>query len=99
MKIQNYKKGKQQKVFEILDIQGYILDDQSAKIFGNDGLYKVYEHIRIWKKLQSDREFFKDKKILSVKKGYRSHLAEITPERYYKIGKEFYNECLANLTS
>ena len=92
MKIQNYKKTKYEQVSEILDKQGYILDDQTAKIFGNDKIYAVSEHIRKWKKLQSDREFFKDKTIYEKQKGHRCHLVRISEECWYKVGKEFYNE-------
>lgn len=92
MKVMNVKKGKQEQVFEILDKQGYILDNQTAKIFGGDKLYRVYEHIRIWEKLKQDREFFKDKKIYEKRKGHRCHLVRISSEHWYKVGKEFFNE-------
>lgn len=89
--IKNIRKSKKDQVFEILDEQGYILDDQSVKIFGNEGLYKVYEYIRMWNALQSSEEFFKDKKILSVRKGHRCHLVEVEPEKFYKCSKQFYD--------
>jgi hypothetical protein len=92
MRILNTKKTKYEQVAEILDKQGYILDDQTAKIFGNDKIYAVSEHIRIWKKLKSDREFFALVKIVEKKKGYRSHLVRLEGQNhYYKVGKEFYN--------
>lgn len=93
MKIKNYKKNKQEQIFEILDKQGYILDNQTLKIFGDEnGLYNVHEHIRIWKKLKSDEAFFKDKKIVEKKKGHRSHLIRLEGEEgYYKVGKEYFN--------
>lgn len=101
MKITNYKKSKKEQVFEILDKQGYILDDQSAKIFGNDKIYRVHEYIRIWARLKSDREFFKDKNIIEKKKGYRMHLVRIKhveqvelDSEFYKVGNEFYNEVI-----
>jgi len=100
MKVVSTKKGKYEQVAEILDKQGYILDDQTFKIFGETGLWKVHEHIRVWNKLHSDREFFKDKKIVEKKKGYRCHLVRIdsTPyvaggdNQFYKVGKEFFKE-------
>lgn len=94
MKVLRTKPSKYEQVAEILEKQGYILDDQSAKIFGNDKLYRVNEHVRIWKKLQSDREFFRDKKIYDKKKGHRCHLVKISKENdfWYKVGKEFYRE-------
>lgn len=90
----NYKKSKQELVFEILESQGYILDDDSAKIFGADKIYKVHEYIRIWTKRKSDRDFFSDKKIYAKQKGYRSHLVQISKEDnlWCKVGKEFFNE-------
>ena len=94
MEIKRTNKTKQQQVFEILDKQGYILDDQSAKIFGEEKLYAVSEHIRIWRKLKSDQAFFADKKITEKKKGYRCHLVHVDNEpenSYYKVGKEFFN--------
>lgn len=95
MKILNTKLTKRQQVFEILDKKGYILDDQTSKIFGENKLWCVSEHIRIWKKLQTDRNFFKDVKIVEKKKGYRCHLVRtknMKDGQYYKVGKEFYNE-------
>ena len=99
MKIINYKKSKKEQVFEILDKQGYILDDQSAKIFGNDGIYKIHEYVRIWERLQRDREFFKDKEIVTKERGHRMHLVRIKhseqkelDNEFYKVGKEFWNE-------
>lgn len=87
----NPRKTKKSQVFEILDKQGYILDDQSAKIFGIEDIYRVHEYERMWKALKSDKEFFKDKKILSVRKGYRCHLLEIAPELFYRCSKDFYD--------
>ncbi len=95
MDIKNYKKTKQQQVFEILDKQGHILDDETAKIFGNDKIYRVSEYIRIWVRLQADREYFKDKKIVEKSKGHRCHLIKLDGEQhYYKVGKEYWNEII-----
>jgi hypothetical protein len=99
MKIINYKKSKKEQVFEILDKQGYILDKEVYKIFGEMGLYKIHEYLRIWKKLKADREFFKDKVIVAKEKGHRMHLVKIKhneqkelDNEFYKVGKEFWNE-------
>lgn len=94
MKKINIKKTKYEQVVELLERQGYILDEQTAKIFGHDKIYAVSEHKRIWHKLKSDREFFKDKKIYAKQKGHRCHLVKITKdgEFWYKVGKEFFNE-------
>lgn len=90
------KKTKYEQVAEILDKEGYISDTQTAKIWGGEeGIYNVSEHIRIWKKLQSDRSFFEDKKIIEKKKGYRCHLIRIEgleDNQWYKVGKEFFKE-------
>lgn len=94
MEINNYKKSKYQQVAEILNEQGYILDEQTAEIFGNDKIYRVFEHERIWRKLQQDKEYFKDKEIIEKKKGYRCHLVrtiDMRKDSYIKVGKEFYN--------
>jgi ribosomal protein S8 len=90
----NYKKSKYQQVAEIMEKGGYISDTQLTKIWGDEsGISKASEHIRIWKKLKSDRDFFADKKILEKHKGHRSHLVRIEgqPEgQYYKVGRQFY---------
>lgn len=94
-KVKNIKPTKQEQVFGILDKQGYILDDDSAEIFGNDKIYCVSEHIRIWKKLNEDRKFFSDKKIIEKRKGYRCHIVRVegqTENQGYKVGKEFFKE-------
>ena len=99
MKVTNIKKGKREQVFELLDKQGYILDQDLFKICPDENwLCNAQEHIRAWDKLKKDREFFKDKKIVEKKKGYRSHLVRLEgmkQDSYYKVGKEFYNEILA----
>ena len=87
-------KTKREQVFEILDKQGYILDDQTAKIFGEEKLWCVHEHVRIWKKLKADKEFFADKKIIEKHKVYRAHLVRVEGQQegsYYKVCKEFFN--------
>lgn len=93
MKIQNIKKTKYEQVAEILDKQGYITDSETFKIYGNESdLYKVREHVRIWKKLQADKQFFADKKIVEKQKGHRCHLVRVEgQDSYYKVGKQFYN--------
>ena len=91
-------KTKREKIFEILDQQGHILDQQTVDIFGSEeGVYKVSEHIRIWRKLRADQHFFQGKKIIAKMKGHRSHMVrlETEPENsWYKVGKEFYNTIL-----
>lgn len=95
MKLINIKKGKREQVFEILDKNGWISDDETVKIFTEEGLWKVSEHIRIWKKLNADRDFFSGKNIIEKRKGHRCHLVktdEMADGQYYKVGKEFFNE-------
>lgn len=98
MKIENITKTKYQQIAEILDKDGYISDSQLFKIWGDEtGMYKSQEHIRRYKKLQADRNFFADKKIIEKKKGYRCHLVHIDGEpknSYYKVGKQFYDSVL-----
>lgn len=94
-KYKSYIKTKQEQVWEILDKQGYILDNQSAKIFGEYKLYCVSEHIRKWKKYQADKKFMANQKVLGLEKGYRCHVVK-TENGYYKIGKEYWNELLSN---
>ena len=93
MKIEYYKKTKQQQVFELMDKQGYLLDPQTIKIFGLEKMSNVSEHIRIWKKLKADKEFFAGKNIIEKRKGRRCHLVRLD-KVYYKVGKEFYNSIL-----
>lgn len=96
MQTLNTKKTKYEQVAEILEREGYLSDTNAFKIWGSEeGTYKSLEHVRIWKKLQTDREFFKNKKILEKTKGYRSHLIrtdDIGEGQFYKAGKEFWNE-------
>lgn len=90
------KKTKYQQIAEILENNGYISDTQTVKIYGDEsGIYKVFEHIRKWKRLQKDRNFFADKKIIDKTKGRRCHLVRVgslEENQYYKVGKEFWNE-------
>jgi len=92
----NIKKTKYQQVSEILEKQGYISDTQAVKIWGDESaIYKTSEHIRKWKKLQSDRNFFEGKKIIEKEKSYRCHRVKVegmAHNCFYKVGKEFYNE-------
>ena len=93
-KLLNVKKGKRELVFDILNKQGYILDKQTCEIFGESGLWKVGEHVRIWKKLKEDTSFFEGKKVLEKRKGYRCHLIRtdgMEEGKWYRVGKEYYN--------
>ena len=93
MKIKQYKATKKQQVFDILDKQGYILDDQSAKIFGVAKMYNVGEYVRQWKRLQADRKFFKGKKIVEKKATRWKHLVRLDgQENYYYVGRNFFDE-------
>lgn len=83
---------KYEQVAEILDKQGYILDQQSFKIFGENWTGSS-EYVRKWKRLQADKNFFKDKEIIEKKKGNRCYMIRTTDGEvncYYKVGKEFY---------
>ena len=86
---------KREKIFKILDSRGFILDQESADIYGDEsGVYKVSEHIRIWRKLRADQDFFKGKKIIAKTKGHRCHMVRLHDEpenSWYKVGKEFYD--------
>ena len=93
MKQKNIKKTKYEQISEILNNNsGYLTDKEAVKIYGSEsGIYKVLEHIRIWKKLQSDKRFFADKKIIEKQKGHKCHLVRVEgQDLYYKVGKEFY---------
>jgi ribosomal protein S8 len=101
MKVLNLKKTKYEQVAEILDKEGYLSDTNAFKIWGSEeGIYKQSEHVRIWRKLQQDRNSFSDRKVVELKKGHRSHLVRFEgmgENQYYKIGKEYFKE-LRNLT-
>lgn len=91
--ILNIKNSKKNQVFEILEKQGYILDNQSAKIFGEEGLYKVHDYVRMYRRLEKDKQFFAGKNIVEIRKGHRCHLArtdDMKEGTYYKVGKDFY---------
>lgn len=94
MKVKNYKKTKREQVFEILDSTGgNITDTQTAKIFGEEKLYCISEHKRIWKRLNSDRNFFSDKEIVNKHKAHRKHLVQVKDTDYwYAVCKEYFNE-------
>ena len=91
----NTKKTKYQQIAEIIEKEGYLSDSQAFKIYGDEsGIYKSLEYLRKWKRLQSDKAFFGDKKIIAKRKGYRSHLIQIKGMKegaWYKVGKEFYD--------
>ena len=88
-------KTKREQIFEILNKQGYILDQETVNIYGNEsGIWKVREHTRIWRKLRADQDFFKGKKIIAKMRGHRCHMVHVDPEpenSWYKVGKEFYD--------
>ena len=82
-----------QKIFKALDETSYLSDTQVAKIWGGEPNWTTAEEYkRQWQKLKADRDFFKDIKILSLQKGRRCYLAEYEKDKYYKIGKDFYEE-------
>lgn len=86
---------KKQKCFELLDKQNYILDQQAFEIFGGEeGMYLVYPYKNMWRKLQADKNFFKDKIIVEKRKSYRCHLVRVKgmeENAGYKVGKDFYD--------
>jgi len=92
VKIINKNKTKKQKIFEVLDKQGYILDEQTVDIFGDEsGVWKVWEYVRMWKRLNQDKNFFKAFVVIEKSRGHRSHLVRVQgQESWYKVGKEFY---------
>jgi len=86
-------KTKTSQIYDILDRQGYILDNQAVKIFGEKKLYNVGEYVRRWKRLQADRAFFEGKKIVEKKAMTRKHLVRLDGDQhYYQVGKEFFEE-------
>lgn len=81
------------KIFQALDEHDYLTDTMVAKIWGKEPDWTTAEEYkRQWRRLKADREFFKDIKILSLEKTKRGHLAEYEKGKYYKIGKDFYEE-------
>lgn len=86
------KKDKRQQIFKILDEQGYILDNQTVDIFGDEsGCYKALKYVRMWRRLNHDTEFFQGKKIVEKYKACRKHLVRLQDqEHWYQVGKEFY---------
>lgn len=94
--IKNINKTKFEQIGELIEKNGHVLDSELFKIWGDEtGLYKAQEHIRRYKKLQADRNFFSDKKIIEKRKSYRCHIVRIEGQEEhqgYKIGKDFYKE-------
>lgn len=80
-------------MFEALEKEDYLSDTMVAKIWGSEPNWTTAEEYkRQWRKLQNDRNFFEDKKIVSVSKHRRMHLAELDNGETYKIGEDFYKE-------
>jgi ribosomal protein S8 len=85
-------KTKREQVFEILDKQGYILDQQTFKIFGENWT-TVSEYTRQWKCLHRDLDFIGDRKIIEKHKENRKHLVRLegmTAGSWYRVSKDFY---------
>lgn len=95
MELKSIKKSKYQQVSEVLDEQGYITDQETVKIWGDEtGVYKVSEHVRKWKALNSARKYFKNDKIVKKEKGHRCHIITLETGFSYKVPKEFWEEVL-----
>jgi hypothetical protein len=87
-----------QKIFEVLDLTGYLTDQEAARMYGKDkeiNFCTVEEYKRQWRKLQADRNFFADKKIIKVEKHGKYRIAELENGDLYRIGKDFYEEKLS----
>jgi hypothetical protein len=78
------------KIWKILDEKGRILDSEAFKISKSLSQVEVYKHM--WKRLKYFREFFKDKKIVSINKISQGYYAECDDGFTYKINKDYCEE-------
>ena len=84
-------------VFQKLDNQGYITDQESYEIYGREpNFVTLEEYKRQWRRLQADREFFKDKIIVSAHKGNKRALVD-TPDGSYIVGREYFDEIVKDM--
>ena len=86
---------KRQQIFDILDKQGYILDGQTVKIFGDEsGIWKIGEYVRQWRVFKRDKDFFEGKKIIEKTKFMRNYgvrTDDMPERRYHRVSKQFYD--------
>ena len=87
-------KNIKQLIWQKLNEQGYILDQDIAKIYGKEPNFCVAESYKQqWRKFQNDKSRFDDENIIEKTKGNRKYLirTEGMPEHsFYKVGKEFW---------
>jgi len=81
-----------QKIFEKLDKDSYILDQEYFKLVGKDeepNFTTLCEYKRQWGRLQADKSFFMGKKCKLEKHG-KTRIAIMEDGTCYKVGKEYY---------
>lgn len=84
------------KLFELLNAKGYATDTEVAKLYGKEPNWNTVEVYKCeWSRLNRDRNYFSNCKILSVER-YKRHIYANTYDGKYKISKAFYDECLKN---
>lgn len=79
-------------IFLRLDEKGYILDSEVAKFCKKEPNFStVEEYKRQWRKLQNDKQFFSDKKIIKADKHGRRHYVQTTVGMY-QCGKDYFKK-------
>lgn len=83
------------KIWEKLDKDGYILDSDLAKIYGNEPNFATAEQYKKqWVKFKFDKDEFAGKEIIEKKhsrNGYYIRLKGMDKFTWYKVSKDFYN--------
>jgi len=77
-----------------MDKDGYVLDYELAKIYGKEPNFCTAEiYKRQWSKLNADKEYFADKKIIEKEhhKGkYLVRFEGLEENQFMKVGRDFY---------
>jgi len=87
-----------QKVFNLLDEKGYMTDSDFAKFYKKDEpcFWTKQIYTMAWRRLQADREYFKDKKIIKLSYYRRHRQASLDGNLWVRIGKDYFEEILPN---
>jgi len=87
-----------QKVFKHLDEKGYMTDGDFAQFYKKSEpcFWTKQIYTMAWKRLQADREFCKDKKIIKLNYYRRRRTATTDGQHWFTLGKDYFDEILPN---